>query len=125
MATLTFSARCPEAIGRGAWTSHDWYALFLLFAESCGIVGVGVLLYSLGPALGIVVLAGSLVAWSTVSNHLAATRAACRADEDGEHDGPSSSGGTPSDRAGTAWLKNDQPGGSATITGRPILRQCA
>ena len=57
MAALTFSTRAPEAIGRGPWTSHDSYELFLFLVQSCGIVCVGVFLYSLGPALGIAVLA--------------------------------------------------------------------
>ena len=88
MATLTSSAGAPEAIGRGPWTSHDWYELFLWLGQSCGIVCVGVFLYSLGPILGATVLVGSLVAWSAARNHLAAANAACLADAEGEPDAP-------------------------------------
>jgi hypothetical protein len=87
MATLTFSARAPEAIGRGRWTAHDSYELFVFLVQSCGIVCAGVILYSLGPALGIAALAGSLVAWSMV----AARSTQCLADEDGGHDGSAAS----------------------------------
>ena len=117
MATLTFSARAPEAIGRGPWTSHDSYELFLFLVQSCGIVCAGVLLYSLGPALGIAVLVGSLVAWSKV----AARRTQGLANEESEHDGPAAS---VSD-AVTARLRNDLIVASTAKASRPVLRQSA
>jgi hypothetical protein len=123
MATLTLSARAPEAIGRGPWTSHDWYESFLFLVQSCGIVCVGVFLYSLGPALGIAVLVGSLVAWSKVAGYLAARKAPCLADEDAEHDRLASSVSVPSRYAGTARLKNDLLSVSAAIASRLHLRQ--
>ena len=64
MATLTFATRTPEAIGRGPWTSHDSYEVVRFLVQTFGIVCVGVFLYSLGPALGIAVLACGMVAWS-------------------------------------------------------------
>ena len=123
MAALTFSTRAPEAIERGPWTSHDWYELFLFFVQSCGIVCVGVFLYSLGPALGIAVLVSSLMTWSKVANHFAARRAQCLADENGEHDRPASSVGVLSGGAGVARLKKDPHGASAATTSRPVFRQ--
>ena len=74
MATLALSARTPEAIGRGQWTSCDSYEVFRFLVQSCGIVCVGVFLYSLGPALGIAVLACGLVAWSKITNYVAAKK---------------------------------------------------
>jgi hypothetical protein len=66
---------------------------------------------------------GSLVAWSNVTNHFAAMRTQCLADEHGEHDRPASSVGVASRLAGTAWLKNDPHGASAATASRPVFRQ--
>ena len=117
MATLTLSARAPETIERGPWTSHDSYELFLFLVQSCGIVCAGVLLYSLGPAVGIAVLVGSLVAWSK----LASRSVECLADKDSGHDGPVTS---VSD-AGTARLRNGLIVASTAKASRPVLRQSA
>jgi len=125
MATLTLAARTPEAIGRGPWTSHDSYELVRFLGQSCGIVCVGVFLYSLGPALGIAVLACGLIAWSKITNYVAATKEQTPADEDGEHDGPATSVSVPSRCLGTARLKNDPLGVSTAKARRPVLRQGA
>ena len=117
MATLTFSARAPETIERGPWTSHDSYELFLFLVQSCGFVCAGVLLYSLGPAVGIAVLLGSLVAWSK----RASRSTKCLADEDGGHDEPATS----MSDAGTARLRNDLVVASTAKASRPVLRQGA
>ena len=125
MATMTFSDHAPESITRVTWTSHDWYDLFVFVVQSCGIVCVSVFLYSLGPALGITVLAGSLVAWSKVTNHLASARAPHLADEDGEHDSPADSMRVPSGCADTARLQNNPLGASTATDSRPVIRQSA
>ena len=129
MATLALSARTPEAIGRGPWTSHDSYEVFRFLVQSCGIVCVGVFLYSLGPALGIAVLACGLVAWSKITNYVAAMKEQTPTDEDGEHEEPAASVGVPSRCLGTARLKNDPLGVSTAIVRRParrpVLRQGA
>ena len=129
MATLALSARTPEAIGRGQWTSCDSYEVFRFLVQSCGIVCVGVFLYSLGPALGIAALACGLVAWSMITNYVAATKEQSPANEDGEHDEPTTSVGVPSRCLGTARLKNDPLGVSTAMARRPahrpVLRQGA
>ena len=51
MATLTLATRTPEAIDRGPWTSCDSYEVFRFLVQSCGIVCVGVFLYSLARPL--------------------------------------------------------------------------
>ena len=81
MATLTLATRTPEAIDRGPWTSCDSYEVVRFLVQSCGIVCVGVFLYSLGPALGIAVLACGLIAWSKITNYVAATKEQTPADE--------------------------------------------
>ena len=125
MATLTFSTRTPEAIGRGKWTSCDSYEVVRFFVQACGIVCVGVFLYSLGPALGLAVLACGLVAWSKITNYVAATKEQTPADEDGEHDGPATSVSVPSRCLSTARLKTDLLGVSTAMARRPVLRQGA
>jgi len=125
MATLTLAARTPEAIGRGPWTSHDSYELVRFLGQSCGIVCVGVFLYSLGPALGIAVLACGLVAWSKITNYVAAKKEQSPADEGGEHDESATSVSVPSRCLGTARLKNDPLGVSTAKARRPVLRQGA
>jgi hypothetical protein len=122
---LALSARTPETIGRGPWTSHDSYEVVRFIIQSFGIVCVGVFLYSLGPALGIAVLACGLVAWSKITNYAAATKEQSPADEDGEHDEPATSVGVPSRYPGTARLKNDPLGVSTATSHRPVLRQGA
>jgi F0F1-type ATP synthase assembly protein I len=74
MATTAISTRTSETVGRGPWTSHDVYKLFVVLAQACGVVCAGVLLYSLGPGTGIAVLAGGLTVWLTVRGHLASTK---------------------------------------------------
>ena len=121
MATLSLSARAPEAIGRGPWTSHDSYELFLFLVQSCGIVCASVILYSLGPALGIAVLAGTLVVWSKVAGR----RTQCLADKDGGHDGSAASVSASAPCAGTARLTNDRLSASVATGSRSVLRQSA
>ena len=125
MATLTLAARTPEAIGRGPWTSHDSYELVRFLVQSCGIVCVGVFLYSLGPALGIAVLACGLVAWSKITNYVAATKEQTPADEDGEYDESATAVGVPSRCLATARLKNDPLGVFTATSHRPVVRQGA
>ena len=125
MTTLTFSARDLEAIGRGPWTSRDWYEAFLFLVQSCGIVFAGGLLYVLGPTLGITLLVGGLATWSTVACCLAATRAPCHAGTDGEHDVPAASTDLPSHGADAARLKRDHLGATTATARRPVLRQGA
>jgi len=128
MATLTFSTRTPEAIGRGKWTSCDSYEVVRFFVQACGIVCVGVFLYSLGPALGLAVLACGLVAWSKITNYVAAAKEhipAEHADEEDGHDGPATSVSVPSRCLSTARLKNDPLGVSTAMARRPVLRQGA
>ena len=125
MATLTLATRTPEAIGRGPWTSHDSYEVVRFLGQSCGIVCVGVFLYSLGPALGIAVLACGLVAWSKITNFVAATKEQTPADEGGEHDESAAAVGVPSRCLGTARLKNDPLGVFTATSHRPVVRQGA
>ena len=129
MATLALATRTPEAIDRGPWTSCDSYEVFRFLIQSCGIVCVGVFLYSLGPALGIAALACGRVAWSKIANYVAAKKERTPADEDGEHDEPATSVGVPSRYLGTARLKNGPLGESTAMAGRPagrpVLRQGA
>ena len=129
MATLTLSTRTPEAIGRGQWTSCDSYEVFRFLVQSCGIVCVGVFLYSLGPALGIAALACGLVAWSMITNFVADKKEQTPADEGGEHDEPTADAGVPSRCLDTARLKNDPLGVSTAMVlhpaRRPVLRQGA
>ena len=120
MASMTFSDRTTEAMERTAWTAHDWYDLFLFLVQSCGIVCVGVFLYFLGPALGIAVIVGSLVALSKVKNHLASARAQRLANEDS---GPASLMDVSSHYAGTARLRNDPLGVSTATASRQVMRQ--
>jgi hypothetical protein len=84
-----------------------------------------VFLYSLGPVLGTAVLACGLVAWSKITNYVAATKEQTPADEDGEHDEPAAAVGVPSRCLGTARLKNDPLGVSTAMARPPILRQGA
>ena len=125
MATLAFSTRTPEAIDRGPWTSCDSYEVLRFLIQSCGIVCVGVFLYSLGPALGIAVLACGLVAWSKITNYVAVTKEQTPADEDGEQGEPAASVGVPSRCLGTARLKNDPLGVFTATSHRPVVRQGA
>ena len=122
MATMTFSDRAPEAITRGTWTSHDWYDLFVFGVQSCGIVCIGVFLYSLGPALGIAVLVGGLVAWSKITGHLATLRAQ-RLAEDGENGRPEYLVHVPSGCADMARLKKRPLAVSTSTDHRPVIRQ--
>jgi len=82
MATTAFSARAPEANGRGPWTVHDWYESFLFLVQAFVIVCGGVLLYTLGPAIGIAVLVGGLTAWSVIGNHPGSAKKEPAVDED-------------------------------------------
>jgi hypothetical protein len=125
MATLTLATRTPEAIDRGPWTSCDSYEVVRFLVQSCGIVCVGVFLYSLGPALGIAVLACGLIAWSKITNYVAATKEQTPADEDCEHDECAAAVGVPSRCLGAARLKNDPLGVSTAMARRPVLRQGA
>ena len=125
MATLTLATRTPEAIGRGPWTSHDSHEVIRFLGQSCGIVCVGVFLYSLGPALGIAVLACGLVAWSKITNFVAATKEQTPADEGGEYDESQAAVGVPSRCLATARLKNDPLGVFTATSHRPVVRQGA
>jgi len=121
MATLTFSARGPETIERRPWTSQEWHEVFVFLVWAAGTMCVAVFLYSPGPALGMAVVVGSLVAWWKVANYCASTRA----DEGGEHDGTPFSVDTPFRCAGTARLKTDRRSVSTAMASRPIFQQSA
>ena len=117
MTTITrqSSAHALEAIGRGPWTSRDWYALFLFLAQSLGIVCAGVFLYSLGPALGVGVLCGSLVVWSGVRKYFASTNEQPLADDH-----------SPSGRASSRCDGATPRRGESTATdSRPVVHQSA
>ena len=57
-----------ESVERKPWTSEDLRDLVVFLAQSFGIVCAGVVVYFLGPALGMALIVGGLAVWSLFGN---------------------------------------------------------
>jgi hypothetical protein len=68
MAALTLRGQvlASEPVERKAWNAQDWRELLKFVAQCSGIIGAAVFLYVVGPALGMALVVGGLVAWSVV-----------------------------------------------------------
>ena len=53
-----------ESVERKPWTSEDGREVVLFVAQSFGLICAAVLLYSVGPALGITFLVATVGVWS-------------------------------------------------------------
>jgi len=60
-----------ESVERKPWTSDDRREVLLFLAESFGLVCAALFLYSLGPGVGITLIAVSLAAWSLLRSRIA------------------------------------------------------
>jgi hypothetical protein len=96
-----------ESIERNPWTSEDWREVLVFLAQSFGLVCVAVFLYSLGPALGMALLVGSLAVWPLFRNQPASEK---EKDGLGEKDGHAANVNSPSRRACPIPLRNDRFG---------------
>ena len=71
-----------ESVDRKAWTLEDGLDLFVFLTQSVGLVCAAILIYSLGPALGMALVVGGLAVWSLLGNHSASAKEEEGSDED-------------------------------------------
>jgi hypothetical protein len=66
MATVAIQNRLSvrELVERKSWTAEDWREVRWFLAQSAGLVCGAMLLYSLGPALGVALVVGGLATGS-------------------------------------------------------------
>jgi len=109
-----------ESVERKAWTSEDWREISVFLAQSCGLVCAAIFLYSLGPALGMTLIAVSLAVWLLLRSQIASEE-----EEDGinEDCGHAAAVNSPSHCANPAWLRNSRM--LPLPTARPVVRQGA
>jgi hypothetical protein len=105
-----------ESIERKPRTSAARNDVLGFVAQSIGLVCVAIFLYSLGPALGMTLIAVSLAVWSLLRSQIA-----CE-EEDTEQ--AAALQHSPSDYANPVWMKNRFAMSTAAAT-RPAQRQGA
>lgn len=123
MLAMTFRNQVSvrESVEHKPWTAQDWREISVFFAQSVGLVGAAILLYTLGPALGVTLIAISLAGWSLLRRQTAAGKE--EDDSSGEEGGPASTTGSPSHCADPSWLRNT--GMPSAPSARPVIRQGA
>ncbi len=91
-----------ETVERKTWTSADWREIGLFLAQSLGLVGSAVLLYFLGPALGMALIVGGVAVWLLLMN-----QSASATDEGGpaETSGQAATVNAPSHCSDPAWSR--------------------
>ncbi len=91
-----------ESVQRKSWTSEDWREIRVFLAQSLGLVCGAVLLYSLGPVLGMALIVGGVAGWLLLRN-----RTASVTDEGGPADagGQAATVDSPSHCSNPAWLR--------------------
>ena len=110
-----------ESIERKPWNAEAWNDVFGFLAQSLALVCAAIFLYALGPALGMTLLAVSLVVWSLLRSQIASE----------EEEGPEENGAyaatlnSASRCADPVWIRGGRfeiPTAAAT---RPVQRQGA
>ncbi len=120
--TIQHRSGVQESIERKPWTSQDWRELSMFVAQSVGLVGAAIFLYSLGPALGMTLIAVGLAVWSSFRSQIAGDE---EKDSSGEESGHASTVSSPSHCADPSWLRNGRLGMSGVADTRPVHRQGA
>lgn len=108
-----------ESIERKPWTSEAWNDVFGFFAQSLGFVCAAIFVYSLGPALGMALIAVSLAVWSLLRSQIASEEGE-QLEEDGGH---ADSLNWPSRGADPVWMGSSRFGTSTAPAIRPAQRQ--
>ena len=108
-----------ESIERKPWTSEACEVLVFL-AQSLGLVGAAVFLYSLGVGLGMTLLIVGLGVWAFLRSQTAEEEEA--ADEDSRLAAGMDSA---SRTSGLVWSRNSRLGLPATPVAHPVQRQSA
>jgi len=111
-----------ESVERKSWTSEARNDVFGFFAQSIGLVGAAIFLYSLGPALGMTLIAVSLAVWSFLRSQTASED-----EEDGSEEdvGHAAALNSPSRFADPVWMRSGRFGMSTAAATRPAERQGA
>ena len=109
-----------ESIERKPWTSEAWREVLVFLAQSLGLVGAAVFLYSLGVGLGMTLLIVGLGVWAFLRSQTAEEEEA--ADEDSRLAAGMDSA---SRTSGLVWLRNSRLGLPATPAAHPVQRQGA
>jgi hypothetical protein len=110
-----------ESIERKPWNAEAWNDVFGFLAQSLALVCAAIFLYALGPALGMTLLAVSLVVWSLLRSQIASE----------EEEGPEENGAyaatlnSPAHCANPVWMRSGRFGMSAAAATRPVQRQGA
>ena len=109
-----------ESNVRKPWTSAARNDVLGFFAQSMGFVGAAVFLYALGPALGVALIAVSLVVWSLLRSQIAS------AEEDAgpaERRGYDAALDSPAHCANPVWIGGGRFGVVPAAATRPVQRQ--
>ena len=109
-----------ESNARTLWTSAARSDVFGFFAQSLGLVGAATFLYALGPALGMALLAVSLVVWSLLRSQIASDEEDERPEENRAYDAGLYA---PMHCANPVWISGGRFDVAAAPTMRPVQRQ--
>ena len=107
-----------ESIERKPWTSEARNDVFGFLAQSVALVAAAIFLYSLGPGLGMTLIAVGLVVWSLLGSQIASEEEEDGHAEDSWHAAALNS---PAHCASPAWVRSERFGTS----NRPVERQGA
>ncbi len=111
-----------ESIERKPWTSEGWREISVFVAQSFGLVCTAVFLYSLGPSLGMTLIAVSLAVWSLLRSQTASEE---EEDDSNQDRGHASTVNSPSHCANPAWSRNGRWGMSMASATHLVHRQGA
>jgi hypothetical protein len=107
-----------ESIVRKPWTAEARNDVLAFLVQSFGLIAAAIFVYSLGPALGMTLIAVSLAAWAFLRSQIAS-------DEGGSGEGGGQSATLPSssDGADSVRLRSGRCGTPATAAARSVQRQ--
>ena len=111
-----------ESVERKPWTSEARNDILRFFALSLGLVCAAMFLYCLGPALGMTLLAVSLVVCVFLRSQIASEGEEGSPDDESGH---AASADSPLRCAEPAWLRTGRLGMSVESATRPVQRQGA
>ena len=104
-----------ESVERKPWTSEDSRAVLVFLAQSLGLVCAAMFLYSLGLALGMMLMVASLAVWSFLKSQIASAE-----EEDGRGE-DSDTVESPSRCADPACTRNSRLAAASVSAARPLI----
>jgi hypothetical protein len=108
---------------RKPWTLADWREAVFFLGHTSGLVGAAILLYSIGPALGVAVIAVCVAVGSFLSRRYDSNKNRSRSEESGEC--AATANRRASHCANPSWLRCSRSLTPTALTMGPVQQQGA